>query len=180
MPSRRQVVLSLVAVSGTAVFGWGALKMTHPDLAEKVQLDFEKHARRNDFASVSPREAIALMVSFQRTVSYPHDRLTPYGDTLLFEYGVFDWGRGENFDLKITRQVVFEFNNPIEADDNIIQVSLTFRYQSDPFRDLPTMTQWACDLSAPQDIELFALNSAGYLRASPMAPKSIDLYSSAQ
>ena len=154
--------------------------MTQPDLATRVQLDFERHAQRNNFAEISPREAITLMEAFHRRVRYAHDRTSPYGDTLLYEYGVFDWGRGENFDLKITRQIVFEFTNPIEADDHIIQISLIFRYEPNSFKDLSIMTQWACDLPAQQDIEQFALASAGFLRASAMSPRSIELYSTAQ
>ncbi|MBK6853812.1 MAG: hypothetical protein IPG93_20065 [Burkholderiales bacterium] len=134
----------------------------------------------NELSGLTPHDGIRLMVSFADRVKYPHDATSPYGDTLLFEYGVFDWGKGENFELTITRQVIFPFTNPIEADDHIIQISITFRYEPTAFRDLTNMTMWASDLPPKQSMENFVNASPGYLVAADMVPKEIQLHSSAQ
>lgn len=154
--------------------------MSATDLATRVETDFWRHASRDDLAGVSPHDAIVLMVSFADQVKYRHDTSSPYGDSLLFEYGVFDWGKGENFELTITRQVVFPFANPMDADDHIIQISITFRYEPTAFRHLTVMTKWASDLPPKQSMESFAMASPGYVLAADRVPREIQLYSSAQ
>jgi hypothetical protein len=179
MVSRRKLLL-LTASSAAIAASCGIQGMLREDLAKRVESDFKRHASRDDFTALSPKEGIDLMSSFLHTVKYKHDTSTRYGDTLLFEYGVYDWGQGENFDLKITRQIVFESPSSMDADDYIIQFSLTFKYAPDPFRHLVPVTQWASDLPGSQTIESLALASQGYAIASTMQARQIELYSSAQ
>lgn len=151
-----------------------------PDLAAQVRRDFERHAARRIDVSLSPEDSISLMNSFLKSVKYPTEGSTKYDDTLLFEYGVFDWGQGESFDLKITRQVVFGGANPADADDHIVQISITHRYEPGPFRPLAIMTQWGCDLPVGQGMAQFAESTPGYRLALQRQPREVTLYSSTQ
>lgn len=151
-----------------------------PDLAFQVRRDFERLASQPIDLSISPDTAIVLMDTFQKSVKYPTDGSTKYDDTLLFEYGVFDWGQGENFDLTITRQVVFRGASSADADDHIVQISITHRYESGPFRPLGIVTQWGCDLSEGIGIAQFAESTPGYRLALQRQPREVSLYSSTQ
>jgi len=46
-------------------------------------------------------------------------------DMLLFQWGVYDWGKGQFFEMNITRQFI---ENDRQGDDAISQLSLTFKY----------------------------------------------------
>lgn len=75
---------------------------------------------------LTPAAGIAAMIAFFREVTAancdPSD-----GDRLLFQWGTYDWGRGERFELDITRQ----FCTPSGEDDGISQLSLTFLFTPD-------------------------------------------------
>lgn len=169
-----------IAGIGSLAISCAARRIMRPELAAQVQRDFERHAARPIDLSVSPREAIALMDSFLRSVKYPTEGSTRFDDTLLFEYGVFDWGHGENFDLKITRQVVFGGGTPADADDRIVQVSITHRYEPEPFRPFGIMTQWGCDLPDGRGVAQFAESTPAYRIALQRQPREVTLYSSTQ
>jgi hypothetical protein len=48
---------------------------------------------------------------------------------LLFQWGTFDWGRGEHFEVDMTRQVIL----PDEVDDEAIcQLHVTYRFSASP------------------------------------------------
>jgi hypothetical protein len=50
-------------------------------------------------------------------------------DMLLFQWGMYDWGDGERFEIDMVRQVMI----PGEEDDDAIwQLHLTYRYPSSP------------------------------------------------
>ena len=150
------------------------------DFAARVQLDFERQVARPIDLSLSPRVAIELMTSFAESVKYPTDGATPYDDTLLFEYGVFDWGQGENFDLKITRQVVFAGSNGFDADDHIVQISITHRYRPAPFRQFPIVTQWGSLLPPGASVLKYAESTPGYQEATRHTAHAVTLYSATQ
>jgi hypothetical protein len=76
------------------------------------------------------------------------------GDMLLFQWGTYDWGNGEFFDLNITRQVIV-------GDESIRQLSLTFRYA--PNQELTTLgcgNQWCY---STKGISIFG----AFVKASP-------------
>jgi hypothetical protein len=80
-------------------------------------------------------------------------------DMLLFQWGTYDWGRGENFEIDVVRQVVL----PDESDDDAIwQLHLTYRYPvSDRLRALGAGDRWC---ATPSDMKGFEK----YLGALPL------------
>ena len=78
------------------------------------------------------------------------------GDSLLFQWGTYDWGNGKNFEYNITRQFIFptKFKDEEEEweEDTIWQLSLTLKFQPlDKFEGLKG-NQW-CD--SPDDVSGF-------------------------
>ena len=67
------------------------------------------------------------------------------GDMLLFQWGVYDWGKGPSFELDLTRQAIAL----IPADDeyeweeqDIRQLCCTFYYLPEPFRSIEEGNRW--------------------------------------
>jgi hypothetical protein len=177
---RRSLTYATGAAATLLVLVWVGGRWMKTDLAARVRSDFERHAGQRIDLALSPATAISLMSSFAESVKHPTEGATPYDDTLLFEYGVFDWGHGENFDLKITRQVVFAGGSPAEADDHIVQVSITHRYEPGPFRQFGIVTQWGCLLPAGKAIAQFAESTPGYQAAVHRSAREVTLYASTQ
>ncbi len=48
---------------------------------------------------------------------------------LLYQWGTYDWGVGNHFELNITRQFV---EAALQDDDAISQLSVTFRFDATP------------------------------------------------
>ena len=66
----------------------------------------------------------------------------PDGDILLFQWGTYDWGQGEHFQLDLTRQLILSDD---AEDENIRQLSLTFLFDPvDELRALGAGNAW-CD-----------------------------------
>lgn len=60
------------------------------------------------------------------------------GDMLLFSYGCYDWGEGEHFDMKLTRQFV-----AARGDNPLSQLHLNFLYPPEPdLRALGAFEAW--------------------------------------
>src|SRR5678815_803153 len=95
-------------------------------LPDTSKAAFEGHLRGLDLtlASVRPAEGLDAMFSFYRDVRADGCRLESDGDMLLFQWGTYDWGKGQHFELDITRQLV---PGPGE-DEDIWQLQLTFRF----------------------------------------------------
>jgi hypothetical protein len=66
----------------------------------------------------------------------------PDGDMLLFQWGTYDWGQGEHFQLDLTRQLILSDD---AEDEDIWQLSLTFLFDpADELRALGAGNAW-CD-----------------------------------
>jgi hypothetical protein len=97
------------------------------------------------------------MFSFYRDVRADGCRLESDGDMLLFQWGTYDWGKGEQFELDITRQLI---PGPGE-DEDIWQLHLTFRFASEEIlRAQGAGDRWC---HSPAELEGFA----ALVRATP-------------
>ena len=78
-------------------------------------------------------------------------------DMLLFQWGTFDWGRGEHFELDMTRQVVL----PDEVDDDAIwQLHLTYRFAVSPgLSGLGSGDKWCASPSELAGLERYIASS---------------------
>ena len=89
----------------------------------------------------TPREGIEQMFSFYQAVR-AEGCIESGGDSLLFQWGTYDWGDGLHFELDITRQFYEQF---APEDNAISQLNLTYRFE--PTTELEALgkgTRW-CD-----------------------------------
>ena len=98
------------------------------------------------------------MLDFYRDIRASGLDLDKQDDMLLFQWGTYDWGRGEHFEVDITRQLVFQDREDEEA--RIWQLSLRFEFAPSPeLRALGDQNKW-CDLPSDlPDFSAFVLTS---------------------
>jgi hypothetical protein len=143
----------------------------HPQHSVKAFTDFAAQ-RRVTLSESTPRLGIELMFAFYRSVSpdgcEPND-----GDMLLFQWGTYDWGAGENFEIGITRQFM---ELAQEDDEAISQLSLVYRFEpTEELKRLPAGNRW-CD--GPSEFDLvreFALSSPQLASVESLVVRSVSV-----
>jgi hypothetical protein len=88
---------------------------------------------RKIIESLTIREGFSLLMDFYcKNRALGATSIDDDGDQLLFQWGSFDWGQGENFEVNLTRQIILP-----DGDDDfeIWQLSLTY--------GCPTTKEWA-------------------------------------
>ncbi|MBL8022234.1 MAG: hypothetical protein JNM27_21340 [Leptospirales bacterium] len=86
------------------------------------------------------------------------------GDMLLFQYGVYDWGSGENFEIDFTRQFYRE--------DEILQLRCTLYFPPNVGKRTATRNLWSTNCPTLNDWVRDVANSEGFLLAQSLKPKS--------
>ena len=112
--------------------------------------EFEQFLASRDLklAELDAAQGIEAMISFYLEQRPPESD----EDDLLFQWGVYDWGEGEWFELDITRQFIFGGD---AEDENIWQLSLTFKYlPTDKLRQIEAGNRW-CGTTAQRGVEYF-------------------------
>jgi hypothetical protein len=127
-----------------------------PRFARKTFLQ-RIEAAGHSLASLRPSDGIDLLLRFYREERAEGCAIDEDGDMLLFEWGCFDWGEGESFELKITRQ----FMGGGGEDEEIRQLSLTFKFSpSASLRNAGQGNRWC---STPDGLDEFR----SFITASP-------------
>jgi hypothetical protein len=137
------------------------------------------NARGVSVDSVSISDALDEVIQFYLSVRAEGCDLDGDGDMLLFQYGTYDWGDGPQFELDLTRQLVFDAD---DEDPEIWHLSLTFLFDPTPmFEAVGNGERWC---SSPADVEAqrdFMLASAAYAVASATPLRRVRLsYASAE
>lgn len=93
---------------------------------QDAKRQFEELARRagRDVPTLAPAEGVALMRAFYDEVRFGGLVDEPCADMLLYQYGTYDFGEGEEFLYDLTRQLVVP-----EADgQELWQLSLRWTF----------------------------------------------------
>src|SRR5579863_10129923 len=92
----------------------------------------------------------------------------PQADMLLFQFGVYNWGHGEYFEVDLTRQFIIA---GAEDDDALSQLRCTAYYQPTPrFRGVGANDRWCEKRADLGNFKSFVLSSEGYLVALEETP----------
>ncbi len=123
--------------------------------------------------SLPPIQSFALMFEFYETVraegAVPESE---NGDMMLFQWGTYDWGDGDQFNLDLTRQVIY----PDGEDVEIYQLGLTYFYQpDDELRALSQGNFWCYQLSDVQKARTRVFESAAFTQCNERAAISVSL-----
>jgi hypothetical protein len=100
--------------------------------------------------------------------SFEHD-----ADMLLYEWGTYDWGQGQFFQLGITRQLLL---NDGGEDEDFWQLRLTFKFSpTDLLRDLRSGQRWCSNPGELAEFESFIRTSGAYRAVAAIMPTAMDL-----
>lgn len=112
-------------------------------------------------------------LEFYRSVRASGLAKTPQSDMLLFQWGVYNWGHGENFELDLTRQFI---SAGFFGDDAISQLSCTAYFPPTPeLRALPASNRWCGSIAEIEPFSRFIGESAAFRAVSSVAPARINI-----
>ena len=159
------------AGEGTPSLGITEATMTVLTVRDRF-LDFLTIAGLN-LDSLTPAIGLERMLEFYAHHRVDHCQIDEDGDMLLYQWGLYDWGEGEHFEWNITRQLLTAAG---DGDEEIAQLSLTFRFEAEPSWDALGDGEMWCD--EPGDVEHFrtaVMKSKPYGAACASRPVAVTL-----
>ncbi|HEX6611707.1 MAG TPA: hypothetical protein VF051_13085 [Hyphomicrobiaceae bacterium] len=116
--------------------------------AENALQEFQAFLSRRGLAvtTLGVAGGCAAMLDFYQDQRPAECAQTPDGDMLLFQWGTYDWGEGEHFQLDLTRQLILSDE---AEDEDIWQLSLTFLFEPvDDLRAVGAGNEWCTTVQA--------------------------------
>ncbi len=135
-----------------------------------IQKSFKTYLQWRDLkeSSLSLDLFPAIFIDYFQAVKFKEVDEENDGDMLLFQYGIYDWGKGIFFELNFTRQFYRIF--PKSYSHRIYQLGVTFFYSPNAFKEIKTLTKWSSDCKNLEEFQHFILNSQGFKTASKEIP----------
>lgn len=94
------------------------------------------------------------------------------GDALLAQYGTYDWGDGEHFELDLTRQLIYGDR----GDDDMFQLNCTFRFTpTDELRGTGQGNLWSFDAPSVDAFFADAMRLQGFRVVRETRPRPVGL-----
>jgi hypothetical protein len=122
--------------------------------------------RRIDVETSALDEIIRAALEFYGTVSASGLAPVRKADMLLFQFGVYDWGSGEHFQIGITRQFIIDGE---KDDDAISQLHCTLFYApTTVLRSIGRGNRWCESRDELSEFRKFVLSGNAYLTALPL------------
>jgi hypothetical protein len=113
--------------------------------AKNVKKEFVRHlaTRGEAFPNTTPSRVLESVLSFYKDVRADQCSPADGQDMLLFQWGTYDWGGGEQFEFDITRQFIFDEGE----DEDIWQFHVTFSFPpTEEFAKLGSGNRWCKSL----------------------------------
>ena len=122
---------------------------------------------------LSVSQLIENMLAFYRKVPAAGLANAPESDMLLFEWGVFNWGKGEHFQIGLTRQFIVA--DQID-DDAISQLHFVAYFDPTPeLKAIPIAHRWCESVAEVEPFSAFIYDSAAYRAVESLPPQRVDL-----
>lgn len=122
-------------------------------------------------SELSIPQLVESTLSFYQAVRASGLAKDPQADMLLFQWGVFDWGKGEHFEFDITRQFI---TDGAFGDDAISQLNCTAYFVPTPeLRAIPAANRWCRSISDIESFSTFIRDSAVYHAVSSSMPLAV-------
>lgn len=151
---------------------WGT-KMNAITAESEFQRFIALHGR--SVSELGVDEGITLALAFYQDHRAEHSPPDSDGDMMPFQWGTYDWGKGEWFGFDLTRQFILN-NEP--QDENIWQLSLTFKFSpSAQLRSLGSGEKWCYTprTTAVEYFQGFIRNTEAFQSVRDFRPQSVDL-----
>jgi hypothetical protein len=127
---------------------------------EDALKEFKRYVagQANSIETLTPEQATGAMLGFYRDVRASDCDLDSDGDTLLVQWGAYDWGKGEQFEFDIPRQFILTGEEP-----EMMQLSVKFTVvPDDELRGLGTGNRWCHSLKELPEFREFVAGLPAY------------------
>jgi hypothetical protein len=118
-------------------------------------------------------QLVESALSFYQNVRATGLTKSALSDMLLFQWGVFDWGRGERFEFDITRQFISAGRSGDEAISQLRCIAY-FAPTAD-LRSIPKANRWCESVANLDSFGAFIRNSDAYGAVSLLKPNLVSL-----
>jgi hypothetical protein len=131
------------------------------------------HKRGVDVGTAALVAVVEATLDFYGTVFASTLAATAEADMLLFQFGIYDWGNGEEFEFDITRQFIVAGK---VDDDAISQLHCTVYYEPTvALRSIGRGSRWCESREDLPQFRAFILGSDAYATALPLSIKRTDI-----
>ena len=125
-----------------------------------------------DLGSSVPSAGLMALVAFYREVRAEDVELMADGDMLVFQWGTYDRGQGAQFELNLTRQLMYV----ADEEDDVFKLSLTYGYPpSDELGALGNREQWCFHPDELDDLVAIIEASEPYTRLKAEPAQAVEL-----
>lgn len=98
-------------------------------------------------------ELLSLVVSLYEKQRIEGTEIEEDGDMLLFQWGTYDWGKGNFFEIDLTRQTMLAIDDPDDASESMRQLRTTLLFTpTSETQKIGEGNQWC---SSPDSVEQF-------------------------
>lgn len=127
-----------------------------------------------DLDALTPRQGVGAALDFYREIRARGADVEADGDMLLFQWGTFDWGEGEHFELDLTRQLIV----PRDDDEpDVLQLSLTFRFPpTELLRGLGAGNRWCRSPSQVAELRAFIDAAPAFAAVADRADAAVSMW----
>ncbi|WP_369421582.1 hypothetical protein [Leptothrix ochracea] len=128
-------------------------------------------SRRIYLAAMSTPQLVTETLSFFQTIRCAGLAPGAESDMLLYQWGVYNWGHGEHFELDITRQFIAEGR---VGDDALSQLRVTAYFQpTEDLRRIKAGNRWCEGVDQVEQLRRFVQASEAYKAVSQVAPQRV-------
>lgn len=170
--SRRTLLFGLAAGCGASVFAAPFLRYFRPQESREALLEF--FAQRGIVADKAPLlQLVEGMLAFYREAEAAGLRASPQADMLLYQWGVFDWGKGESFEFDITRQFI---SSHAFGADAISQLRVSALLEPTPeLRALKMANRWCRRREEVEEFRAFIVSSPAFRLSNRATRKRVEM-----
>jgi hypothetical protein len=130
-------------------------------------------SRRLAPSSASLLQLVDAALAFYREVEASGLAASSEADKLLFQWGVYDWGQGANFEFDITRQFIASAGS---GDGQISQLRFTVRtYPTTEMKQIAAGNLWCPNRAELSGFRGFILSSPAFRLASEASPRTVHI-----
>lgn len=176
MPRTRRNLLLLAGTSAAELLVGGCSAHAEGSLSPSDSVSAMQAflAKRGLTASdVMVPQLVDSTIEFYRAVRATGLAADPQADMLLFQWGTFDWGQGEYFEIDLTRQFIVA---GAAGDDAISQLRFTAYFPpTSQLRAIPTANRWCRHVAEVASFALFIRDSLAYRTAETIKPSKVEL-----
>ncbi|MGZ3237972.1 MAG: hypothetical protein ACXWIN_04080 [Burkholderiaceae bacterium] len=114
---------------------------------------------------------LELVVQLYKKYRIENTRTEEDGDMLLFQWGTYDWGQGNFFEIDLTRQITLAFDDPDEATDSMRQLRVTLKYEpNSDTKKIGEGNQWCHSPDSMENFITLVKSSAAFVWSSQNKP----------